>query len=78
MQFQILRPDYVEAQPTPDIGVLRVMLFRACVLRLDRRQLRLVDPAKDRLERDRMKDPFRSTPSPPIGQRLAQLRDLMG
>ena len=78
MKLQVLSPDDVQTQPTSDIGVFRVMLFRAGVLRLDRSQLRLINATIDRLERNRMGDPFHSTPRAPIRQRLDELRDLMG
>ena len=78
MELQVLGSPYVQAEPAPNIGIFRVMLLRTRVLRLDRREFSLVDPGKNRLKRDRMENPFRPAPGPPIGQRLAKLRDLMG
>src|SRR5437588_11553251 len=73
-----LRPDDVQPQPAPDIGVFRIVLFRSGVPRLDRHQFDRVDSTIDRLEWDRMNEPLGSTPGAPIRQRLAQFRELVG
>ena len=78
MEFQILSADDVQPQPALHVGVLGVVIFRGSVLRLDRRQPRLVDPGIDRPETDRMNNALDSAPGAPIGQRLRELRDFMG
>ena len=65
MELQVLGPRDIETQPAPDIGILRVMLLRPGILRLDGPELRLVELAKHRLKRNRMDASLRSRGVPP-------------
>src|SRR5205807_759827 len=78
MQFQVLRAHDVEAQPSFHIGVFGVVQPRLRMRRLDLGQPRLIDLRVERLERNRMNDALRPTPSPAIGERLRELRDFVG
>ena|ERR1700731_1241784 len=78
MQFQILRPHDVEAQPSFNIGVFRVVRVRGGMRRLDLCQPRWIDrPVKGR-EWDRVYGTLRPAPGPAIGERLRELRDFVG
>jgi hypothetical protein len=78
LQLEVLGADNVQAKPTPDVGIFRVMLFRTRVLRLDGSQFRGLDPGMDWLQPDRKREPFGPAPGAPVRQRLPKLGNLMG
>lgn len=77
MQFEVLGPYDIQSQPPLHVGVLRVMLPGRGMLRMEMRQLRLIDASEDRRERNRVNDALGAPPGPVVGQRLRELGDFV-
>lgn len=77
VHLQILRSDDVQAQPSGNVSVFRVVLAGAGMTRLEIGQSSLVDLGQETPKRQGMNKTLRPSPRTPIGERLRELRNFV-